>query len=94
MTDEIDGAELRKLWEEANLLPFPDRFSAMLRRLDTARNFESGERWGTYNIQRLYLEVLEQLGLREDSIPGEPGRAELVMYQLGKFSQVIWLFGL
>ncbi|MEI3848052.1 MULTISPECIES: ATP-dependent helicase [unclassified Microbacterium] len=89
MTGEIDGAQLRKLWEEANLLPFPDRFSAVLRALDAARNFESGERWGTYNIQRLYLEVLEQLGLREDSIPGEPGRAELVMYQLGKFSQVI-----
>lgn len=89
MTGEIDGGELRKLWEEANLLPFPERFPAMLRALDAARNFESGERWGTYNIQRLYLDVLEQLGLREDSIPGEPGRAELVMYQLGKFSQVI-----
>ncbi|MFE1664103.1 ATP-dependent helicase [Microbacterium sp. P02] len=89
MVGEIDAGGLRQLWEDASLLPHPDRFSAVLRTLDAARSFDSGERWGTYNIQRLYLEVLEQLGLREDTIPGEPSRAELVMYQLGKFSQVI-----
>jgi len=42
-----------------------------------------------YNIQRLYLTVLEALDIRESTIPGTPARAELVMYQLGKFSQVI-----
>ncbi|WP_169581551.1 MULTISPECIES: ATP-dependent DNA helicase [Microbacterium] len=89
MVGEIDGGELRGLWEEANLVPFADRFPAVLQSLDSARRFDSGERWGTYNIQRLYLEVLEQLGLREDTIPGGAARAELVMYQLGKFSQVI-----
>lgn len=41
------------------------------------------------NIQRLYLEFLEALALREDTLPGDAGRAELVFYQLGKFSQAI-----
>ena len=37
----------------------------------------------------LYLEFLEALGLREETVPGEPVRRELVFYQLGKFSQAI-----
>lgn len=86
---QLDGAGLRALWEDANLLPEPARFAAAVNRLDAAKNFESGERWGTYNIQRLYLEILEILGIHEGTIPGTSERAELVMYQLGKFSQVI-----
>lgn len=89
MMGQLDGAGLRALWGEANLLPEPDRFPAAVSRLDDAKKFDSGERWGTYNIQRLYLEILEILGIHEGTIPGAPGRAELVMYQLGKFSQVI-----
>ena len=42
-----------------------------------------------YNIQRLYLEFLEALELREETVPGDPVRRELVFYQLGKFSQAI-----
>ena len=49
----------------------------------------AGERWGVYNIQRLYLEFLEALELREETVPGDPVRRELVFYQLGKFSQAI-----
>lgn len=48
-----------------------------------------GRALGTYNIQRLYLDALEVLGIREDTIPGDPVHAELAFYQLGKFSQVI-----
>ena len=57
--------------------------------LDEGRDFDRGERWGVYNIQRLYLDFLEALGLREETVPGDPVRRELVFYQLGKFSQVI-----
>ncbi|WP_308468986.1 ATP-dependent helicase [Rathayibacter soli] len=89
LQSEIDSSELRALWATANVIPRPERFSTMLRRLDAARRFDGGDRWGLYNIQRLYLEVLEILGIREDTIPGTPERAELVMYELGKFSQVI-----
>ena len=57
--------------------------------LDEGRDFDRGERWGVYNIQRLYLDFLEALDLREETLPGEPVRRELVFYQLGKFSQAI-----
>lgn len=35
------------------------------------------------------MDLLEALGIREDTLPGTPERAELAFYQLGKFSQVI-----
>ena len=89
MMDELDAGSLLALWQTANLLPDPALFPRAVGVLDKARRFDSGERWGTYNIQRLYLDLLEALGIREDTIPGSPERAELVMYQLGKFSQVI-----
>lgn len=61
------------------------------RRPRRGRDFDRGARWGAYNIniQRLYLELLEALGIREETLPGDPVRRELVFYQLGKFSQAI-----
>ena len=89
LVDRLDEASLLDLWQQANLLPDPALFPRALAELDRARRFDSGQRWGSYNIQRLYLTVLEALGIREDTIPGTPERAELVMYSLGRFSQVI-----
>lgn len=89
MNRDIDVETLRASWDASHLMPNADRFDAMVLRLNGARDFDSGERWGLYNIQRLYLELLELLEIREDTIPGTPERRELVMYQLGKFSQVI-----
>lgn len=89
MVGEIDAAELRGLFHEADLLADTSLFPRAIRRLEEGGDFGRGERWGVYNIQRLYLDVLEALDIRESTIPGTPARAELVMYQLGKFSQVI-----
>ena len=89
MVGEIDAAALRALFEDASLLPVAGDWAAAVRVLDEGRDFDRGERWGVYNIQRLYLEFLEELTLREDTVPGDPSRAELVFYQLGKFSQAI-----
>lgn len=44
-------------------------------------------RWGQYSIQRVFLNFLEEAGLREEAVPD--GRGEVVFYNLGKFSQVI-----
>lgn len=42
------------------------------------------------HLQRLYLELLETFHIREDAITNQSGRlAEIVFYNLGKFSQVI-----
>ena len=45
------------------------------------------KRWGQYSIQRVFLNFLEQAGLREELVPN--GRGEVTFYNLGKFSQVI-----
>lgn len=89
MVGEISDDELRVLWDDADLLPQPDRWGHALRVIEEGRDFDRGKRWGVYNIQRLYLDVLEALELREEAVPGAPGRGELVFYQLGKFSQAI-----
>lgn len=89
MMDEISDTELRALWDAANLIPDPSRWDALLKVLRDGADFGKSDRWGTYNVQRLYLTALATLDLREETIPGDARRRELVMYQLGKFSQVI-----
>jgi DNA helicase II / ATP-dependent DNA helicase PcrA len=89
MVHEVSEPELRALWDEANLVPVGGDWSGAVRVLNEGRDFEQGARWGIYNIQRLYLEFLESLKLREETVPGDVARRELVFYQLGKFSQAI-----
>jgi len=89
MVREIPDDALRQLWQDADLLPDPHRWQRAMDVLEQGRDFDRGNRWGIYNIQRLYLDFLEALELREETVPGEPGRGELVFYQLGKFSQAI-----
>jgi len=45
------------------------------------------ERYGVYSIQRSFLRFVETAGVREERIPRD--RAEIVLYNLGKFSQLI-----
>jgi DNA helicase-2/ATP-dependent DNA helicase PcrA len=89
MAGLVEAPDLRALWQDANLLPASGDWAAALAVLDEGRDFDRGERWGVYNIQRLYLEFLAALSLREETVPGDPVRRELVFYQLGKFSQAI-----
>ena len=89
MVAEITEEDLRELWDTADLLPEGASWPVAMQVLDEGRDFHRGARWGVYNIQRLYLQFLDALDIREDTVPGGPGRAELVFYQLGKFSQVI-----
>jgi DNA helicase-2/ATP-dependent DNA helicase PcrA len=89
MNAQIDEPTLRQLFRDADLLPVHGNWGRAVGVLDDGRDFDRGERWGVYNIQRLYLEFLESLELREETLPGDPTRAELVFYQLGKFSQAI-----
>jgi len=89
MVGELTESGLRELWSDANLLPTPRRWRNAVAVLENGRDFDRGERWGVYNIQRVYLDFLEALELREETVPGQPGRGELVLYQLGKFSQVV-----
>ncbi|AEV71531.1 DNA/RNA helicase, superfamily I [Mycolicibacterium rhodesiae NBB3] len=89
MTREINADTLSQLWVDADLVPDVQLWPGAVAILEEGRNFDRGDRWGVYNIQRVYLDFLAALELREESVPGLPGRGELVFYQLGKFSQVI-----
>ncbi|BBY56683.1 ATP-dependent helicase [Mycobacterium koreense] len=90
MVREIDADLLKSLWDRAQLMPSSSDWPSGLRVLDTARTFvDSGQRSVYSNLQRLYLDFLEALKMREDTLPGDPTRGELVYYQLGKFSQAI-----
>ena len=86
---EIDAHVLRALWEAGQLIPNGADWAGAVRILEAGRNFGAGKRHSFYNIQRLYLDFLEALDMREHNLPGDAVRGELVFYQLGKFSQVI-----
>ena len=74
MVGEIDEAELRdSVGRRATCCRDAARLGGGDGVLDEGRDFDRGERWGVYNIQRLYLDFLEALELREDTVPGDPG---------------------
>lgn len=85
----LDEPALHQRFAHASLLPSCGNWAAAMAVLNEGRDFGRGDRWGVYNIQRVYLEFLEALELREETVPGKPERAELVFYQLGKFSRAI-----
>ncbi|MEX2374047.1 MAG: ATP-dependent DNA helicase [Dehalococcoidia bacterium] len=89
MVHRTDADALRVLWDSARLLPEGADWASGIAVLDQGRDFERGDRWGVYNIQRLYLGFVEALGVREETLPGDATRRELGFYQLGKFSQAI-----
>jgi len=86
---EIDEAPLKALWDEAALIPLGAQWATALKVLESGRDFGAHKRHSVYNIQRLYLDFLQALDMREDTLPGDVARGEVVFYQLGKFSQVI-----
>ena len=60
--------------------------------LDRAREWELGRPVGHVQHPAVYLDFLEQLQIREETVPSADGsstRGELVFYNLGKFSQAI-----
>ena len=86
---DISRDALEAAWKAARVVVEGTSLGPLVNLLDATSDFSRGVRWGTYNIQRTYLDALEALGIREDTIPGDKVRGELAFYQLGKFSQVI-----
>ena len=94
---EVSADDVIDAWLAADVGVTRDALLGALPILEEARNWQQGERWGTYNIQRTYLRFLEALGIREESVPpfaagaaeGATTRGELAFYNLGKFSQAI-----
>ena len=86
---QIDQDGLESMIRDARLVADDVPLAPLVAVLDRVHHPTPRNRHTIYNIQRLYLDALEAMEVREDTIPGEPGRGALVMYQLGKFSQVI-----
>ena len=88
---QVTAEDLIDAWLAADLGLTRDDLTRGIAVLEEARIWTPGERWGTYNIQRTYLRFLEELKIREETIPSADGttRGELVFYNLGKFSQAI-----
>jgi DNA helicase-2/ATP-dependent DNA helicase PcrA len=86
----VDAAALKAAWEAARLGLDPaalDQAIAGAAAAKAALTEPDQKRWGQYSIQRVFLNFLDQAGVREERVPG--GRGEVVFYNLGKFSQVI-----
>jgi ATP-dependent DNA helicase UvrD/PcrA len=92
VTAEVMAQDVISAWLAAELGLSREDLARGMAVLDKARAWERGARWGAYNIQRAYLDFLEALQIREETVPSAGGsttRGELVFYNLGKFSQAI-----
>ncbi|WP_420636645.1 ATP-dependent helicase [Candidatus Palauibacter sp.] len=86
----VDAAGVEQAWISADLGFEAEALSTAVEGAATAKaalTDPDQKRWGQYSIQRVFLNFLEQAGLREEVVPN--GRGEVVFYNLGKFSQVI-----
>jgi DNA helicase-2/ATP-dependent DNA helicase PcrA len=88
--EAIDATTLEATWSQARLgLDRAKLRSAIdnVSRAKSALHESDQKRWGLYNIQRVFLSFLEDCEIREEDVPD--GRGEIVLYNLGKFSQLI-----
>jgi len=86
----VDEAAVERAWKKADLglRPADLRRAIASAARDRASLTEPDQkRWGLYSVQRLFLRFLEDAGVREERVPDD--RGEVVLYNLGKFSQVI-----
>jgi DNA helicase II / ATP-dependent DNA helicase PcrA len=88
LANEIDEAALRTVWRTADLgidtAALDQAVAGAVRARQEMREAEVGQ-FKVYNLQRQFIAFLENVGLREERVPG--GRGEVVFYNLGKFSQ-------
>ena len=86
----VDEAALESAWNSANLDLDHVNLRTAIRAVAAAKAAlidPDQKRWGQYSIQRVFLNFLDEAGVREERIPN--GRGEVVFYNLGKFSQLI-----
>ena len=86
----VDEAAVESAWNGANLGLDRAALQSAIQGAAAAKSALTDpdqKRWGQYSIQRVFLNFLEQAGIREERVPD--GRGEVVFYNLGKFSQLI-----
>lgn len=86
----VNEAALTATWSAAGVGVDPPALARAVAGLVAAKKALTDpdqKRWSQYSIQRVYLNFLDQAGIREELVPNQ--RGEVVFYNLGKFSQVI-----
>ena len=63
MVSELTAAQLLVLWKGADLIPTASDWPKALGVLDRVRDFDKSKSRAVFNIQRLYLDFLEALGI-------------------------------
>ena len=87
LAGDIDDGELRRAWEEAGVGLTARDLDAGVALVADRKRTDDGRRSSLYYLQRVFLDYLAAIRLREDRVLD--GRGELVYYNLGKFSQLI-----
>ena len=81
---QIDAQTVIDAWLAADLGLDAATVRAAIRVLDKAMMWDASRPWDATTLQGTFLEFLESVELREESVPG--ARGELVYYNLGRFS--------
>ena len=85
---KVDGTELRQAWEQARIGLSSQGLDTALDYAESVRaNLQLKEGSPAPSIQYMYLKFLELLELREENVPNQ--RGETVLFNLGRFSEVI-----
>jgi DNA helicase II / ATP-dependent DNA helicase PcrA len=84
-----DRHTVRNAWQSSDLSLEAANLENALADAEKARDSMETptERYGVYSVQRSFLRFIEVAGVREERISSD--RAEIVLYNLGKFSQLI-----
>ena len=88
--DDVEEDDVENAWTEADLGIDPDELSAAIQDAAASKaalTDPDQKRWGQYSIQRVFISFLEKAGIREERVPAN--RDEIILYSLGKFSQII-----
>jgi DNA helicase-2/ATP-dependent DNA helicase PcrA len=84
--------QLRALWIAADLGLAEDDLDRALDRAEATRDeipYDARRRANEFAPQTVFQEFIDRLRLREETVPGERGRAEAVFANLGAFSGVL-----
>lgn len=88
--ERIDEKTLASVWRAADLGVTKQALNKAITGAKATKDTlgePEEKRWSFYSLQRQFLNFIEDLELREESVP--EGRGEVVFYNLGKFSQLI-----
>nr|AIF20708.1 superfamily I DNA/RNA helicase (uvrD, pcrA) [uncultured marine group II/III euryarchaeote KM3_92_B07] len=90
LSDQVSPPNLVNAWLDADIGLEEDVIEDAISELPEISN-EGDDRWVIYNLQRVFLDFLKNLGLIEDDIPDplDVQRGALMYHNLGMFSQVL-----